>query len=76
MVKDALENAARYYLSCEGARCSQLPLTNRSVAGFNYDMAQGVEYQIDLTRPEATAYAICAGMERRWPEPEVAHRHQ
>jgi 2',3'-cyclic-nucleotide 2'-phosphodiesterase/3'-nucleotidase len=51
MVKDALENAARFYLSCEGARCSQLPLTDRSVAGFNYDMAQGVEYEIDLTRP-------------------------
>ena len=52
MVKDALENAARYYLSCDGPRCSQLPLTNRSVAGFNYDMAQGAEYEIDLTRPE------------------------
>ena len=51
MVKDALENAARYYLSCEGARCSQLPLTDRSVIGYNYDMAQGVQYEIDLTRP-------------------------
>jgi 2',3'-cyclic-nucleotide 2'-phosphodiesterase/3'-nucleotidase len=51
MVKDALENAARYFLSCEGARCSQLPLTDRGVAGFNYEMAQGVEYEIDLTRP-------------------------
>jgi 2',3'-cyclic-nucleotide 2'-phosphodiesterase/3'-nucleotidase len=54
MVKDALENAARYYLSCEGARCSQLPLTDRGVAGFNYDMAQGVEYEVDLTRPEGS----------------------
>jgi 2',3'-cyclic-nucleotide 2'-phosphodiesterase/3'-nucleotidase len=54
MVKDALENAARYYLSCEGARCSQLPLTDRSVAGFNFDMAKGVEYEIDLTRPEGS----------------------
>jgi 2',3'-cyclic-nucleotide 2'-phosphodiesterase/3'-nucleotidase len=52
MVKDALENAARYYLSCAGVRCSQAPLTNRSVAGFNYDMAEGVEYEIDLGRPE------------------------
>ena len=51
MVKDALENAARYYLSCEGARCSQLPLADRSVVGYNYDMAQGVQYEIDLTRP-------------------------
>jgi 2',3'-cyclic-nucleotide 2'-phosphodiesterase / 3'-nucleotidase len=52
MVKDALENAARYYLSCSGARCSQPPLTNRDVVGYNYDMAEGVEYEIDLTRPE------------------------
>ena len=51
MVKDALENSARYYLSCEGARCSQLPLTDRGVQGYNYDMAQGVQYEIDLTRP-------------------------
>jgi 2',3'-cyclic-nucleotide 2'-phosphodiesterase/3'-nucleotidase len=52
MVKDALENAARYYLSCSGARCGEPPLTNREVQGFNYDMAEGVEYEIDLTRPE------------------------
>jgi len=52
MVKDALENAARYYLSCEGARCSQAPLINRAVAGFNCDTAHGVEYEIDLGRPE------------------------
>jgi len=51
MVKDALENAARYFLSCQGARCSETPLINREVVGFNYDMAQGVEYEIDLTRP-------------------------
>jgi 2',3'-cyclic-nucleotide 2'-phosphodiesterase/3'-nucleotidase len=51
MVKDALENAARYYLSCEGAKCGQGPLVNREVIGFNYDMAEGVEYEVDLTRP-------------------------
>ncbi len=52
MVKDALENSARFYLSCEGARCSELPLVNRGIPGYNYDMAQGVDYEIDLTRPE------------------------
>src|SRR5204863_9460469 len=52
MVKDALENAARYYLSCQGESCGKPPLTNREVIGFNYDMAQGVQYEIDLTRPE------------------------
>jgi 2',3'-cyclic-nucleotide 2'-phosphodiesterase/3'-nucleotidase len=52
MVKDALENAARYYLTCAGARCGEPPLTNRNVQGFNYDMAEGVDYEVDLTRPE------------------------
>ena len=52
MVKDALENAARYYLGCEGVKCEQGPLVNTRVAGFNYDVAEGVDYEIDLTRPE------------------------
>ena len=51
-VKDALENAARYFISCQGQSCSEGPLTNPRVLGFNYDMAQGVGYEIDLTRPE------------------------
>jgi 2',3'-cyclic-nucleotide 2'-phosphodiesterase/3'-nucleotidase len=52
MVKDALENAARYFLSCAGETCSKGPLLNPRVIGFNYDMAQGVTYEVDLTRPE------------------------
>ena len=39
MVKDALENAARFF-------------SGNGVPGFNYDMAAGVEYEIDRTRPE------------------------
>ena len=39
MVKDALENSARFF-------------GNPRVMGFNYDMAQGVSYDIDVTRPE------------------------
>lgn len=52
MVKDALENAARYFVSCKGESCGRAPLVNGTVAGFNFDTAQGVEYEIDLTRPE------------------------
>jgi 2',3'-cyclic-nucleotide 2'-phosphodiesterase/3'-nucleotidase len=52
MVKDALENSARYFISCRGQTCSQAPLTNPRVILFNYDMAEGVEYAIDLRRPE------------------------
>ena len=39
MVKDALENAARYF-------------SGNGMPGFNYDMAAGVEYEIDRSRPE------------------------
>jgi 2',3'-cyclic-nucleotide 2'-phosphodiesterase/3'-nucleotidase len=52
MVKEALENAARYFLSCRGESCSTQNLLNTRVLGFNYDMAEGVCYEIDLTRPE------------------------
>jgi 2',3'-cyclic-nucleotide 2'-phosphodiesterase/3'-nucleotidase len=51
MVKDALENAARFFNECPDAACSQGPLINRAIIGYQYDMAQGVEYEIDLTKP-------------------------
>jgi len=50
MVHDVLENAARYFQTCSGD-CSHGPLINPQVFGFNYDMAAGVNYEIDLTRP-------------------------
>jgi 2',3'-cyclic-nucleotide 2'-phosphodiesterase/3'-nucleotidase len=50
MVKQALENAARYFAPCPDAACSHGPLINSRMPGFNYDMAAGVEYEIDLTR--------------------------
>ncbi|MBM3747716.1 MAG: hypothetical protein FJW34_18165, partial [Acidobacteria bacterium] len=52
MVKEALEVAARFFRSCPDAACSQGPLLKRGIPGFNYDMAEGVDYEIDLTRPE------------------------
>ena len=39
MVRDALENAARFF-------------SGNGFQGFNYDMAAGVEYEIDRSRPE------------------------
>ncbi len=50
MVREALENAARFFETCPGD-CSRGPLINRRAIGYNFDMAQGVEYEIDLTRP-------------------------
>jgi len=51
MLREALENAARFFRTCPDASCTTGPLVNRGVAGFNFDIAQGVEYEIDLTRP-------------------------
>lgn len=50
MVREALENAARYFLSCTGD-CSSGPLVNSGVIAYNYDQAAGVEYEIDLHQP-------------------------
>ena len=52
MVKEALENAARYFLSCHGEGCLKGPLINTHIVGYNFDMAAGVDYEIDLTQPE------------------------
>ena len=49
MLRGALENAARFFLTCPDAACTQGPLINKDVPGFNFDMAQGVTYEIDLT---------------------------
>jgi 2',3'-cyclic-nucleotide 2'-phosphodiesterase/3'-nucleotidase len=51
MVREALENSAHYFLSCTGS-CDTGPLVNRNVLAYNYDMAAGVEYEIDLRQPE------------------------
>jgi 2',3'-cyclic-nucleotide 2'-phosphodiesterase/3'-nucleotidase len=52
MVRDALENSARFFLGCAEAECKTRRLINPAVLPFNYDMAEGVDYDIDLTRPE------------------------
>jgi 2',3'-cyclic-nucleotide 2'-phosphodiesterase/3'-nucleotidase len=54
MVRAALENAARFYKQCPDAACSTGPLINTKVIGFNYDMAEGVDYEIDLMKPEGS----------------------
>jgi hypothetical protein len=51
MVREALENATRYFRGWPEASCSAGPLVDRAIPGYNYATAQGVEYEIDLTRP-------------------------
>ncbi len=52
MLKAALENAARFFQTCKDAGCTTGPLLNGRFPGYNFDMAQGVEYEIDLRAPE------------------------
>lgn len=51
MLREALENAARFYNQCPDAGCTHGPLLNGGFLPFNFDMAQGVSYEVDLTRP-------------------------
>jgi 2',3'-cyclic-nucleotide 2'-phosphodiesterase/3'-nucleotidase len=50
MVREALENAALYFNTCSTEACTG-SLINRGVFGFNFDVAQGVTYEIDLMQP-------------------------
>jgi 2',3'-cyclic-nucleotide 2'-phosphodiesterase / 3'-nucleotidase len=51
MVREALENSARFYNTCPDPQCSKGPLINRAIIGYNFEMAQGVTYEIDVTKP-------------------------
>lgn len=55
VVRAALEYSARYYNSCSPdcspAGVGKVPLINFNVIGYNYDIAEGVSYEIDLRRP-------------------------
>ncbi|MDT7541296.1 MAG: 2,3-cyclic-nucleotide 2-phosphodiesterase / 3-nucleotidase [Acidobacteriota bacterium] len=49
-LKDALEHSAEYFLPyAPGKTASQL--VNDKVPGFNYDIAEGVSYDLDLMKP-------------------------
>lgn len=50
MLRAALENAARYFESCTTPACETGTLLNPSFPSFNFDMAEGVTYEIDLTQ--------------------------
>ena len=76
MVKEALENAARYFVSCAGETCGRPPLINPAVMGFNFDTAAGVDTRSILRarrqphpQPEVEGPAARAGA-------ETPHRHQ
>ena len=49
-LKDALEHSARYFKEYQPGK-SLNELVDSRIPGFNFDVAQGVSYDIDLTRP-------------------------
>lgn len=48
-IKAALEHAALYYLPYESGKSIE-ELTNPRIPGYNFDTAEGVDYEIDLKR--------------------------
>jgi 2',3'-cyclic-nucleotide 2'-phosphodiesterase/3'-nucleotidase len=46
-LREYLEFSSRYYKSDAGGQ----PVIDTTVAGYNFDMVSGVDYELDLTRP-------------------------
>jgi 2',3'-cyclic-nucleotide 2'-phosphodiesterase/3'-nucleotidase len=49
-LKDALEHSARYFKEYQPGK-SLNDLVDQRIPGYNFDVAQGVTYDIDLTKP-------------------------
>jgi 2',3'-cyclic-nucleotide 2'-phosphodiesterase/3'-nucleotidase len=49
-LKDALEHSARYFREYEPGKPAA-ELINQQIPGYNFDIAAGVTYDLDLTRP-------------------------
>jgi 2',3'-cyclic-nucleotide 2'-phosphodiesterase/3'-nucleotidase len=49
-LKDALEHSARYFRPFEPNKPASA-LVDERIPGYNYDMAEGVSYEVDLTKP-------------------------
>ena len=49
-LKDALEHSARYFREYQPGK-SLAELVDQSIPGYNFDMAEGVTYELDVTKP-------------------------
>ncbi len=49
-IKDYLEYSSKYFNVITEENVDSVPLVNPDVRGYNYDMAQGLKYEIDLTK--------------------------
>jgi len=50
-IKDHLERSSRYFNQIDPRDPFRVPLINKNFLGFNYDMAEGINYEIDITKP-------------------------
>jgi 2',3'-cyclic-nucleotide 2'-phosphodiesterase/3'-nucleotidase len=49
-LKDALEHSARYFREYQPGK-SPNELVDQRIPGYNFDMAEGVTYELDITKP-------------------------
>jgi 2',3'-cyclic-nucleotide 2'-phosphodiesterase / 3'-nucleotidase len=49
-LKDALEHSARYFREYQPGK-SFADLVDQRIPGYNFDMAEGVSYELDVTKP-------------------------
>jgi 2',3'-cyclic-nucleotide 2'-phosphodiesterase/3'-nucleotidase len=49
-LKDALEHSAKYFLPYAPGK-SAAELVDEKIPGFNFDIAEGVSYDLDITKP-------------------------
>jgi len=49
-LKDALEHSAKYYNTYEAGKTPR-DLINDKIPAYNFDIAEGVTYDLDLTKP-------------------------
>ncbi len=50
-LKEHLERCSSYFNQIDLQNPFRVPLINHDFMGFNYDMARGVDYEIDITKP-------------------------
>src|SRR3712207_3995520 len=49
-LKEALEHSAKYFRAYEPGR-RPADLVDEKIPGYNFDIAEGVEYELDISRP-------------------------
>jgi 2',3'-cyclic-nucleotide 2'-phosphodiesterase/3'-nucleotidase len=59
VLKDALEHSARYFRAYE-AGLTPAELVDEKIPAYNFDIAEGVTYDLDLTKPFGSRVRICA----------------